>query len=77
VHNLKSAGVGPGETVAHLEQQFGTPVNPADVASGQGRWNVGTSMVGGLRWTPDEKALFANLYALGKSMRTSRRGSST
>jgi hypothetical protein len=67
VQNMKAAGIGPNEIAAQLQHQFGTPVNPADVASGQGWWSVGASPAGGLRWTPEEKALLASLYQQGKS----------
>jgi hypothetical protein len=41
VQNMKAAGMGPNEIAAQLQHQFGTPVSPADVASGEGWWIVG------------------------------------
>ena len=40
VHNMRAAGIGPNEIAAQLQRQFGTPVSAADVASGQGWWNI-------------------------------------
>jgi hypothetical protein len=56
----------PEQIAGELERQFGTRVNPADIAAAnRGWWNLGSSGGTAARWTPEERELFAGLYREG------------